>query len=174
MSKVKVPNSVLKFNSLENDLSTTVASALWKKVAEIEAYLQASIPVGTLIWFRHTQDFLPEMPDPRYWQEMDGSTVVNPNSPFNGMVLPNLRGCFLKHPVNDAANHKFGSSDTRNFTHSHGGFTGDSFPAGSYSADDSDEIAGVDVHRHAIVSALNNNVDIRPPYRGFRFFLRIV
>lgn len=174
MSRVRIPNTVLKFNGLTKDLSTTVATALWQKVAEVQEYILASTPVGKVIWFRANQDLLPELPDSRYWQELNGSTVTNPESPLLGVVLPDLRGCFLKHPADGAPLHAFGGSDTRNLAHNHGGQTGVSDPKGDFNADNSDEVTGPFPHSHPISTELPSNLDIRPPYRGLRLFIRIV
>jgi hypothetical protein len=121
MGAVQIPNSIVKFNGLEKDLSTTVATALWKKVAGVQEYLNASVPIGKIIWFRAIQDLLPEMPDPKYWKELDGTVVSNVNSPFNGWTTPNLAGYFLKHPSGVEANQAASGSDTRNLGHNHGG-----------------------------------------------------
>lgn len=173
MSKVNVPNTVTKFNGLEKDLSTSVSTALWKKAAEIAAYINASHPIGLIIWVRHTQELLPELPDPKYWKEMNGTAVSNSNSPLNGVVMPDLRGAYLKHPPTEGQNQTFGSSDTRNFSHNHGGVTGVTFPAGAFNADNDDERAGPFPHSHLIFGALGVS-DIKPPYRGLRFYIRIV
>jgi hypothetical protein len=170
---IKTPNNVLKFNALEKDLSTSIATALWKKVAEIQQYINASHPIGMVIWFRHAQDLLPEMPDPKYWKEMDGTTVNNVNSPFHGYTLPDLRGKFLKHPSASESLHATGGADVKTVPHDHGGQTGYDDAYFDYIADNDDERSGPFWHNHTI-SSTAPSVDVRPPYQGLRFYLRIV
>ena len=62
MAKVTIPNSIKRFNDLDKDLSTTIASGLWKKAARTMEYINQSCPVGMVIWVRATQDLLPELP----------------------------------------------------------------------------------------------------------------
>lgn len=170
---VSIPNAVAKFKTLDKDLSTSVATALWKKSAEVMQYISASVPIGKVIWVRATQDLLPEMPDPKYWKELDGTAVANANSPLNGWVTPDIRGHFLKHPSISETNQTLGGADTRNLTHNHGGVTAAAWNGGAFNADNDDERAGPFWHAHGIDNWVAT-FDIKPPYRDLRFYIRIV
>jgi hypothetical protein len=179
MSKVEQPNVVQPFPDLDSDLSTTIATGLWKQAAAVQEYLNRSMPVGTVIWFEDTVAGIPESPDPKYWHEMDGTGCLNPNSVFNGFTIPNLNNLFLKEtPASGATVQTSAGSHTRSFTHTHG----TSFTTGSNDAElNSDydydtNIWTVYSHRHTVNNNTENlsNVDIRPAHRKLRFFLRIV
>lgn len=174
MAKVTIPNTIQKFNAIDKDLSTTIATGLWKKAAQLLEYLNKSHPVGMIIWFRATQDLLPEMPDSKYWQEFDGSAVTNPLSPYFGLTLPNLSGRYFKHPSDLETVHTFGGSDTKNLNHDHDGNTGFTNPRGPFNGDNNNDRPGPYNHRHTIDDALSSAQDIKPLFRDLRIFLRIV
>ncbi len=173
MSKVTIPNTIEGFNNLDSDLSTTVASGLWKKAAELAEYINQSCPVGMVIWIRQTQDLLPEAPDPKYWQEMDGTTISNALSPLDGVTLPDLTGHFLKHASALETNQTAGGTDTKGLTHNHGGVTGATNPRDTFNGDNNTERPGPYNHTHTIANALGV-LDIKPLYRDLRFYIRIV
>lgn len=171
MAKVPVPGTIVKHRALDEDLSTTIANALFKKAASLIEYLNQSQPIGKVIWFHATQDLLPEMPDPKYWKELDGTAVVNANSPLNGWVTPNLSEVFLKHPNGLETLQVLTGSNSRALSHNHGGATGFTFDAGEFAVDTGPLLSPF-YHNHSIANA-GASGDIQPPYRDLRFFMRI-
>jgi hypothetical protein len=169
-----LPNEIKKFSDLEKDSFSTIAQANWQKAAQLLNYLNASIPVGMIIFVRTTQDALPEEPDPQYWQYCDGSAVVNALSPLLGQNVPDLRDKYIKHPSELESELQTAGSDTKNLQHSHGGFTGYRFDAGGYSADNDNEFSGPYNHRHAMGNAMSTAQDIKPQYRALKAYIRIV
>lgn len=173
MTKITPPDSVQKFISLDEDLSTTIATALWKQAAQLVAYMNQSVPVGTIIWFRDTQTGS-TTPDPKYWQEMNNSPVTNTLSPFYNIVLPDLRNAYIKHPGPGQGQNEYDGTDALNLSHNHGGWTGYGTDVGAFNADNNDDEDGPTYHRHPIPNALTTPIDIKPLFFGYRLYLRIV
>ena len=169
----KVPNSIKKFKTLEDDLSTSIATALWQKAADLCEYINKSRPIGMVMWFNNNQDLLPGLPDPKYWKLCDGTAVNNPLSTLHGVVIPSVASRFVKHPSDFQSVFGVAGSDTRNFSHDHGGVSGYTNPRGAQNADNSDERAGPFNHRHTVHSSLGT-VDIMPPYIELRAYIRIL
>lgn len=172
MAKVQVPNSIQKFGDLDQDLSTTVATALWRKMAQLQEYMNRSVPIGIIIMVRTNQELLPELPDPKYWKEMDGTVVNNTDSPLHGWVTHDLRGLFLKHPAEGQSANVLAGSDTINISHNHGGLTGNAYDIGPFEGDNDDERQGPYVHRHAI-NSWTGVFNIVPSYNALKFYIRI-
>jgi hypothetical protein len=170
----QVPNKITKFKSLEDDLSTTVATALWKKAADLCEYINKSRPVGMLMYFNDQQTLLPEPPDPKYWKLCDGTAVVNANSPLNGVVIPDLRYRFVKHPSDGQIIFGVDGADTVNIDHNHGGVTEYEWPGAGFDSDNDTDRAGPFTHRHNISASSKTVVSTVPDYKEFPVYIRIL
>lgn len=169
-----IPNQIVKFSDLEKDIFTTIAQANWQKAAAILEYVNASYPVGMLLFFFGSQDNLPAQPDSNYWQFCDGSVVSNVNSPLNGVALPDLRNKFMKHPSTGQPVLVTDGADSVNLSHNHGGTTGGNSDYGEIALDigvDSGIAAGN--HSHSISSSMGS-VSTVPAHLEVQVYMRIV
>lgn len=193
---ITIPNKVQRFKALEKDFGTTIAVSLWRRAIQLQNYINASIPVGKLIFIAEAMDGV-VVPDSNYWKLCDGTAVSNSNSPINGVTLPDLRGRFFKHPETGGIVGS-GGSNTKDLNHNHTGFTIPARDSGFDNVtDDAPERPIYDFHRHTISTSTNlpipdtvlpagpqappaapagtfGAVDIRPPYHSFRVYMRIV
>lgn len=170
----QIPNKIEKFKEVEKDFGTSIAEALWKKAAQTLEYINASYPIGMLMFFHETQDNLPATPDSKYWQEVDGSTISNVNSPLNGVTLPDWRGKFFRHPASGEIVLSTGGSNTVNLSHNHGGITGIGDPRFRFQLDNGGERAMPQAHAHGINSDLSSTTSTVPQYRALKVYMRIV
>lgn len=169
-----LPNKIQKFKALESDLSTSIAQALWQKAAQICEYVNLSFPVGMLMYVNANQSALPSLPDPKYWQFCDGSTVVNALSPLNGQVLPDLRGKFFKHPATGQTTAVIAGNNSVALPHDHGGVTGVGTDWDSVRLDNGDERGqAIGGHTHTISAVTPTFITI-PAYLEVQVYIRIV
>ncbi len=176
---ITIPNKPVKFKELEKDFGTTICPALWRKAVQLMNYVNASIPIGKLMFIRAVQTGA-VTPDPKYWKLCDGTAVSNAESPLNGVVVPDLRGRFMKHPGTGASYPTLAGNSTVNLQHRHGNYTFYTFNAGPVEADDSDEVWGSSIHRHEIFVPVDDTFvwstpfNPAPLYHSFKVYIRIV
>lgn len=174
MARIPVPNQINKFVGLEQDFGTTICPALWLKAAQLAQYVNASYPIGMVLFFEGDQDNLPAQPDPRFWQFLDGSTVSNASSPMNGTVLPDFRGKFFRHPATGEAYLSTGGADSIDLTHSHGGQTDVGSDYDFLRLDNGQERGqALGDHRHTIDTGNLGSVTLIPAYHELQCYVRI-
>lgn len=174
MAKISVPNQVNKFRSQETDFGTTICPALWGKAAQIAEYINASYPIGMVLFIEGSQENLPAQPDPKLWQFLDGSVVNNPASPLNGVTLPDFRGKFFRHPISGEIVHSTGGSNSINLTHNHGGQTGNGSDWDSLRMDNGGERGqALGTHSHTIDNGNLDSVATVPAYHEVQCYVRI-
>lgn len=172
---MQLPVKPRKFITLNTDFGTSIAKALWFQAGQMIEYANQSYPLGMLMFFQADQPNMPaSTPDPKYWKYMDGTVVVNTDSPFNGLAVPDLRNKFIRHPISGEVVLSSAGSDTLNLTHDHGGVTGitdDSFLPHA----DNDTRDRPSPFRHAhTISNPSTVVSIIPPTRTVQIYMRIV
>jgi hypothetical protein len=173
MATIPIPNQVNKFTGLETDFGTTIASALWVKAAQIAQYINASYPIGMVLFFEGSQDNVPAQPDPRFWAFLDGHTVSNAASPLNGVTLPDFRNKFFRHVGSGEVALSVAGADTHDLNHNHGGQTGFGSDWDSIRLDDGEERGqAIGSHRHTIASAMSDVTTI-PAYHEVQCYIRI-
>lgn len=121
---MNLPNKPKNFSTVETNFGTTVAKGLWVQAAQMLEYVNASYPLGMLMYFYGSQASLPAQPDSRFWKFMDGTPVSNPDSPLYGLSFPDMRGIFVRHPTSTESVGNVNGLDQINLTHNHGGSTG--------------------------------------------------
>jgi hypothetical protein len=169
-----IPVKIEKFVPAEKDEFSSIAQANWQKMSQLMEYLNRSYPIGMLLFFMATQDELPELPDPKYWQLADGSVVANSNSPLNGQTLPDLRDRFIRHPTTGEPALTYGGNPTVNTPHDHGGQTGFTSDVGASNLDSSNAVTGpVGYHNHSIGGSSNTNHSTIPQFRYLQVYVRI-
>lgn len=167
-----LPTKVEKLKALENDFSTTVAVALWKKAAQLVNYLEQSYPIGYVLFVHGTQSNLPHLPNSKYWQEIDGTTISDINSPMNGVALADWRGKFFRHAKTGETIFSTGGANTLNLQHSHGGVTGVTNPRYANLMNDGSTNGDLAEHNHSISPDLSNPVTTVPLYIMLRTYVR--
>jgi len=173
MASIPIPNQINKFTSLEMDFGTTICPALWVKAAQLAQYVNASFPIGMLMFFEGSQENLPAQPDSARWAFLDGSVVSNAGSPFNGVTLPDFRNKFFRHKTTGEVVMSVDGSNTINLAHNHTGFTGYASEWDSLKLDNGDERGqAIGSHRHTIASALGAVTTI-PGYHAVQCYVRI-
>lgn len=171
----KLPNLIQKMFDSEKDEFSSIAQANWQKLAALIEYLNKSYPVGMLLFMDLSQDQLPNPPNPKYWKFCDGSMIVNPDSPFNGQMSPDLRGRFIRNPDAIEAPLTLAGSNSIQLSHNHSGVTGFGFDANGLSAkngsDPQWQPSGY--HQHGVASSMGF-VSTVAKYRHFEVYMRIV
>lgn len=161
------------FKDMEIDFGTTVAQALWQKASRGINQLDKCYPVGMVLFFYATQDLLPSLPDPQYWQLLNGSTVNNVNSPLDGQVLPDVTGRFIRHPLPLETELSLGGSNTEDLSHNHGGSTGVADDRNDFELDNGQERSQAGSHSHSISTDLGITSTV-PLYVELQCYIRIV
>ena len=159
----------------ESDFGTTAASFLWQKVINNQHFVEKCFPIGFVLFFHASQTYANgnpiEAPNPEIWQPLNGTTVNDPDSPLNGVTLPDLREKFLKGSETQGLT---GGQLTINLNHSHGGITGvtdDRQP--DVQADAGGGYNTGAPHYHGISSAWSGAEPITPPYIDLQAYMRI-
>jgi hypothetical protein len=159
----------------EADFGTSAARYLWQKMINNQAFVEKCFPIGYVLYFYASQTDANNVPvtapNPEIWGLLDGHTVNDADSMLHGVVLPDLRGYFLK---GGAIQGLTGGQSTINISHSHGGQTGvtdDRQPdvqasyGGGYNT-------GCP-HYHAMSGAWSSTENIIPPYVSMQMYIRI-
>lgn len=160
--------------TFEADFGTSIAQTLWQRIVDHLNWLNAALPVGSVLYFYSSQTYANgnQIAGPSAcWQICDGSAVSNPNSPLFGISLPDMRQRFLKG--SDSPD-QYGGSDTVNLAHSHGGATGAVFDGeNNFDSGGDNEQGGPSFHNHPIFSDLGVITRL-PPYVELQPYMRIV
>lgn len=172
----QIPPKLLK--SLEADFGSSVANAIWKRMIEHQNYINASMPVGLVMWFYGSQRYADGSPGTLItqpssnWQFCNGGLITNTNSPLLGQNVPDLRQRFLRGGSTIGT---LGGSNVLVLAHSHGGFTGstDDREGSPPRTDDDVERNIGNPHVHPIDADLSNRPKL-PPYTELQPFMRIV
>lgn len=159
----------------ESDFGTSAARYLWQKMINNHAFVEKSFPIGFVLSFYASQTFPDgtriQDPNPEIWQLLNGSTVNDPDSPLNGVVLPDFRDLFLKGATQQGIQ---GGQYTINISHSHGGQTGvtDDRESTPYADSGNDYNTG-SPHTHSMSSAWSSAENVIPPYIELQMYMRI-
>lgn len=170
---MSLPSQIKKFKSLESDFGTSVANDIWLRVAQMCSYIEKSYPVGSVMFLHETQDNLPATPDSKYWQELDGSTVSNANSPINGATLPDFRDKFMMHPVSGDVILSSSGNDSLSFAHDHGYLGYETGNADNQLLDNGEGRVEIQTHRHSMSSSSTPSFSTLPLYRALKCYVRI-
>lgn len=114
-------------------------------------------------------------PDPLLWQELDGSIVLNQNSPLRDNAVPDYSaagGRYMRGYINPGTIGFFGGSNTKNYQHSHGGVTGVFNKGGDNAQEDTDYIT-VQSHLHGISSDLLTDHNVEPVHIIVKHYIKI-
>lgn len=162
------------FNN-EADFGTSAARYLWQKMINNHNFVEKCFPIGFVLFFYGSQTYadgnLIESPNPEIWALLDGHVVNDPDSPLNGVTLPDIRNYFLKGSTTEGI---IGGQNTINISHSHGGFTGvtdDRQP--DVQADSGNDYNTGAPHQHAMSSAWSTVENVIPPYVELQMYMRI-
>ncbi len=119
------------------------------------------------------------LPNPDYFQECDGSEIVNENSPLRSLGLtqrftPNMidRYIIITPTGGQTAGQAGGYNNTYAFKHNHSGYTGS---VGSNSDSDHSHSAreAAFSHNHTIADAFPSPINVEPPFYTVKFYMRI-
>lgn len=158
----------------ETDFGTSIAQSLWEKVADGQNWLNLTVPIGYLMFFNASQTYangtsIPK-PNPELWFLCNGDQIIDPDSPLNGVLVPDLRNLFLKGGNTLGLT---GGALTTNLAHTHGGITvPENDESGRSNADQGgDHVAG-SLHHHTIFSQWSSAEPIVPPFRELQVYMR--
>lgn len=159
----------------ETDFGTSAARYLWQKMINNQNFVEKCFPIGYVLYFYASQTYANgspiETPNPEIWALLDGHTIVDSDSPLNGVALPDLRNLFLKGATTQGLT---GGQSTININHSHGGITGttdDRQP--DVQARSSGGYQTGAPHYHSMSSAWPTNENVIPPYVELQLYVRI-
>ena len=117
-------------------------------------------------------------PNPNYWQECDGSEIINENSPLRSQgaiqrFTPNMidRYILITPAGGQIAGQQGGYNSTYAFSHNHGGRT--TWVDTNHDTDHSSRIQEANPHDHTISSDLNFPINVEPPHTTVKFYMRI-
>lgn len=159
----------------ESDFGTTAASFLWQKIINNQHFVEKCFPIGYVLFFHASQTYADgtpvTAPNPEIWQPLNGTTVNDPDSPLNGVTLPDFRQKFLKGSNTEGLT---GGQLTINLQHNHGGATGvtdDRQPDSQADAGGGYNTGAP--HTHSISSNWSTAEQITPPYIDLQAYIRI-
>lgn len=111
-------------------------------------------------------------PDPRFWQECDGSMITDENSPLRGHETPDYSdvGRYMRGYATIGEVGNYAGSHTKNLAHSHGGATGGTSTEGT---DNDDDMWNTRSHTHTISSDLNSPINFEPAHVRIKHFIKI-
>jgi hypothetical protein len=135
-------------------------------------YLMESVPVGEISPF-FIIDGVNE-PDPRFWQECDGSPIVDQTSPLRGYNAPDMTqngGLYLKGADILPNAGQVAGANTKNLAHSHGGNT-QNFHINNDADTDDDRWSAQNDHSHTISTDLGVT-NFEPERVLLRHFIKI-
>jgi hypothetical protein len=167
------------FKTMETDFGTTIATALWRLVAQHLAWFDRNVPVGMIQFFYGSQRYadgipgtLIQQPMAGQWQFVDGSAVNNTESPLHGVTLPNLRDFFLKGSDTIGLT---GGAETIDLAHNHStnyAFNGDD--CSNFRTDNDECCQGIGtLHYHDMFSSDQLGVFSKiPNYINLQAFIR--
>ena len=162
---------------LEVDFGTTIANAIWQKIADHQNFVNQYVPIGMIMWFYGSIDYgsgpTPiNLPNSTNWQFCDGTTITNANSPLVGYAMPDMRTLFLKHGTSVGS---AGGSDSFTLYHDHGGVTGAASDAGGdVHTEGGTDGSHFNVHQHNIAADLAAAFSNLPPYIQLAPYMRIL
>lgn len=157
---------------LEADFGTTIASQIWKKIAETIAYSHVNCPLGAIRLFYSAQQKTDlsyvEPPNPNIWILTDGRIINDSESILNGLNTPNLSGRFIKHTLQGM----LGGQTTVDLRHNHGGGTTYARSYGFYCADPGGGAEQGSWHNHSIGYDLSTPENFIPPHVKLQAYMR--
>ena len=117
-------------------------------------------------------------PNPNYWQECNGSEITNENSPLRSQGIlqrftPNMtdRYILITPAGGQIAGVPGGVNATYAFKHNHGGRT--TWVNTNGDTDHSSSIQEANPHDHTIAFDLDFALNVEPPYKTVKFYMRI-
>lgn len=105
-----IPASIRQNNDLYLGINVGADSEMTPRQPILATiYDRSAVPVGTIQAWAKSMPNMPELPEE--WIECNGQTLNDPESPFNGQVIPNLNGenRFLR---GDSTSGNIGGSDS--------------------------------------------------------------
>lgn len=168
------------FTPLDDDdvkAGTLVSVETFSSIADNINYLMDSAAVGKIAIILYGLPGVP-IPNPKYWQEVDGSEVTEEDSPIRGTTLPNnkLRGQYLRgcDVIGDVGNH--GGDNLKNLRHNHGGTTtilADVDPETLHTNQDNDQYNCTPFHTHTLLGDLSATQNFEPAHIRIRTYMKI-
>jgi len=157
---------------LEVDFGSTVSAAIWRKTINNHTWIERAMPVGSIMFFheaiREADGDQKSPPNPNIWKLCDGLVVNDPESPLNGVAVPNMMDRF---PKGSHTGRQTGGQYTINLNHNHGG-TGYTDDRGGRSADvGTDHSTGI-LHNHSMSSAWSTSETMIPKYTALQPYIR--
>lgn len=169
--------SVLKPALLEPnevDFGTSIAQSIWEKIADYQNWTNSNIPIGYILFFHGSQTLadgtpIPK-PNPSLWHYCDGTTIVDPDSPLNGVTPPDLRKVYLK---GGNAIGLTGGQTTLNLAHNHGStLVTENDESGTSNARRGGDYVAGSSHTHNVDTKWSSAEPIIPPTRELQVYLR--
>lgn len=164
------------FTPLDDNLEEygdIVSVEFFKGLTDNLNYLLDSAPVGEISAFLILTGI--NEPDPRFWQECDGSDVLDQTSPLRGYPTPDMTqtgGLYLKGTDLLASAGQVAGSHEKNLAHDHSGLTQNHHVDNNADTDD-DRWSGHNDHAHHMPSDLNTPIDFQPEHGRFRHYIKI-
>lgn len=161
------------FTPLDDELSTygdLVSVEVFNGIATALNYLIDSMPVGSIVPIMVGLPGVPT-PDVRLWQLCDGEMITDQNSELHDHATPDMRDHFMKGADVPGLAGNTGGSNTKTFTHSHGGATQPNDIGGDNSDTDDDYIT-IYPHTHPISPALGT-YNVEPVHLRVLHYIKI-
>lgn len=168
------------FTSIDDDeaaLGDLLSVELFTKIATNLNYLIDSVPAGEIAAILYGLPGVPA-PDPKYWQECDGSAITEEASPLRGGNTPDAAtaGRYLRGYDSIGNVGTTSGSNTKDLSHSHGGATGiiaGIDPEEFHTDADNDQFNSTPYHTHTIASDLSAAQNFEPVHIRVRLYLKI-
>jgi hypothetical protein len=158
----------------EVDFGTSIARAIFAKIADFHNWTESSIPIGYLLYFYasqiNTDGSMIEKPNENLWVLCDGRLIEDPESPLDGTHSPDLRKLYLKGGDEIGLT---GGQTTINLSHNHTSrlaFENDE-SSGRGATGGSDHRAGSN-HTHTVASRWPTAEPIIPPTIEIQIYMR--
>ena len=159
--------------NIEVDFSSTIATAIWKKIVNNHTWVSGALPIGYVLFFQggmtDANGIQIDPPNPNIWTPLDGSTINDPDSPLNGQTLPDVRDLF---PKSSDTQGLIGGQSTINIQHNHGGQTGITDDRAGRNADDNNDHRTGSPHYHSIDNRWPTDEEILPKYFEVQAYIR--
>ncbi len=149
-----------------------VSVETFSKIAKNINYMIDSMPIGSKIGILINLAGVPT-PNPLLWQPCDATPITDANSPLRGFNTPDDRGQYPKGATTLGQEGDVAGSNTKNWSHAHGGVTGVFGPISDNSARASDRITVNSTHDHGISADLVADRSIEPVHILVKFYIKV-
>lgn len=166
--------SVPLFTPLDDDLAKygeLVSVEAFHGITEALNYLIDSMPIGSIVPMLVGIPGMPTL-DPRLWQVCEGGMITEQRSELHDNAAPDLRNRYMKGADLPGLAGFTGGSNTRSFSHNHGGVTQFN-PIGGDNSDTDDDYITIYSHTHPISADLTSTINIEPRHFRVLHYIKI-